>query len=293
MFPFLGYGVGLRTRHYTTILREWPPVDWFEILSENYMVAGGRPLWVLDQIAERYPVVMHGVSLSIGTTDPLRRDYLSALKKLAQRVRPRWISDHLCWTGVGGHNAHDLLPLPYTEETLRHVVGRVKEVQDFLGRPILLENVSSYMSFTDSRMTEWEFLTAVVRESGCYILLDINNIYVSSVNHSFDPLEYIEAIPVDRLVQFHLAGHSDHGKYLLDTHDHSVKPVVWRLYEKAVERFGRISTLIEWDDRIPPFQRLFSIAQKAKRLADKVYERTTAQQLARGTAAPLAADLGA
>ncbi|MBI1909394.1 MAG: DUF692 domain-containing protein [Deltaproteobacteria bacterium] len=264
--PFLGFGVGLRTKHYGYILKNEPPIDWFEVISENYMVPGGRPLFVLDQIKERYPVVMHGVSLSIGSTDPLNKVYLKNLKSLAERVQPQWISDHLCWTGTGGHNAHDLLPLPYNEEALDHVVRRVKMVQDFLERPLLLENVSSYLQFTHSTMTEWEFLSSVAREADCFILLDINNIYVSAVNHSFDPQEYLHAVPVDRVKQYHLAGHSDKGTHLLDTHDHPIKPEVWGLYKQAIRRFGPVSTLVEWDDHIPPFPKLFEVAKKAKKM---------------------------
>jgi uncharacterized protein (UPF0276 family) len=265
-YPFLGFGVGLRTKHYAHILKTWPQMDFFEVISENYMVAGGRPLHILDQIREKYPVVMHGVSLSIGSTDALNKDYLKKLKTLVDRINPAWISDHLCWTGVGGKNLHDLLPLPYTEETIRHVAKRVRQVQDFLGRQIVLENVSSYISFTNSTMSEWDFLKTIAEEADCKILLDINNIYVSSFNHGFDPETYIEAIPQDRVVQFHLAGHSDKGKYLLDTHDHPVKPVVWKLYKKALERFGAVSTLIEWDDHIPGFPKLQEAAQKAERI---------------------------
>ncbi|MBI2083137.1 MAG: DUF692 domain-containing protein [Deltaproteobacteria bacterium] len=274
-FPFLGYGIGLRTKHYGYILSQSPQVDWFEIISENYMVPGGRPLWVLDQIRERYPLVMHGVSLSIGSSDPLNKGYLKSLKNLAQRIHPAWISDHLCWTGVDGHNAHDLLPLPYTEEAAKHLIKRVREVQDYLERPILLENVSSYMTFSSSTLTEWDFLKLVAEESDCFILLDINNIYVSSINHSFDPLEYIQAIPRERVIQFHLAGHSNKGSYLLDTHDHSVKPSVWSLYRKALDRFGKVSTLIEWDERIPAFSKLLSLADKARNITDQIYARSS------------------
>jgi len=289
-FPFLGFGVGLRTKHYPYILQKWPRVDWFEIVSENYMAAGGRPLDTLDKICERYPVVMHGVSLSIGSTDPLDRDYLKKLKDLARRVRPAWISDHLCWTGTGGHNLHDLLPLPYTEEAIRHVVKKVRQVQDFLERPLLLENVSSYLTYTQSVMPEWDFLKAIAEEADCRILLDINNIYVSSVNHSFDPMEYIDAIPADRVVQFHLAGHSNKGHYLLDTHDHPIKPAVWGLYVKALERFGEVSTLIEWDDRIPPFPTLMKSLNKAKEL---YRESNKSTQPSQDPASPLEVHYGA
>jgi hypothetical protein len=230
------------------------------------MVDGGRPLHILDKIRERYPVVLHGVSLSVGSTDPLDRDYLKKLKTLSRRVQPAWMSDHLCWTGVGGRNLHDLLPLPYTEETIRHAVKRIKQVQDFLGRQLLLENVSSYITYSQSTMTEWDFLAAVATEADCSILLDINNIYVSSVNHSFDPEKYLNAVPANKVGQFHLAGHSNKGDYLLDTHDHPIKPAVWKLYVKALQRFGDISTLIEWDDKIPGFPKLQKAALKAKTL---------------------------
>jgi uncharacterized protein (UPF0276 family) len=240
-------------------------MDWFEVISENFMVAGGRPLEVLERVREHYPVVLHGVSLSIGSTDPLNREYLKQLSSLAERFQPAWISDHLCWTGVGGHNLHDLLPLPYTEEALRHVVRRIRIVQEILARPILIENVSSYMEFTSSTLTEWEFLAAVAEEADCGILLDINNIYVSAFNHRFDPLTYIDAVPIERVVQFHMAGHSDHGTYLLDTHDHPVREEVWSLYEYAVRRFGEVSTLIEWDDNIPEFPELAATVEEARR----------------------------
>lgn len=269
--PFLGYGIGLRPVHYDFILKRSPQIDWLEVISENFMVAGGRPLWVLDQVRERYPVVMHGVSLSIGSVDPIDKGYLRRLKQLADRVNPPWISDHLCWTGVGGHNLHDLLPLPYTEETIRHVVSRLKQVQDFLERPFVIENVSSYMSFTDSQMTEWEFLTAVVEGAGSGILLDINNIFVSAHNHQFQPIDYLQGVPRERVVQFHLAGHSVQGSLLLDTHDHPVRPEVWSLYEAAVRRFGPVSTLIEWDDKIPPLPTLMRMAGKARRLSERIH----------------------
>jgi uncharacterized protein (UPF0276 family) len=269
-FPFLGFGVGLRRDHYLHILQNNPAVDWFEILSENFMVAGGRPLEVLDHVRAHYPIVMHGVSLSIGSTDPLRRDYLSELKALARRVEPAWISDHLCWTGVGGRNLHDLLPLPYTPEVVRHVAARIREVQDFLERPFVIENVSSYMAFQDSTMTEWEFLAEIAERADCGILLDINNIFVSAFNHRFDARVYIDAIPSDRVVQFHLAGHSDQGTYLLDTHDHPVRDEVWDLYARAVRRFGAVSALVEWDDNIPEFEVLLETANKARAIHHRV-----------------------
>lgn len=266
-FPFLGFGVGLRRPHYGDILDHHPALDWFEVISENFMVAGGRPLEVLRKVREHYPIVLHGVSLSIGSTDPLNRNYLNQLSSLARRFKPAWMSDHLCWTGVGGHNLHDLIPLPYTEEALRHVARRIRTVQEILERPILIENVSSYMEFTSSTMSEWEFLASVAKEADCGILLDINNIFVSAFNHRFDPLTYIDAIPVERVIQFHMAGHSDHGTYLLDTHDHPVREEVWSLYEHAVRRFGAISTLVEWDDNIPEFATLAATADEARRRA--------------------------
>jgi uncharacterized protein (UPF0276 family) len=264
-FPFLGFGVGLRRPHYAYVLENWPAMDWFEVISENFMVAGGRPLQVLERVREHYPIVLHGVSMSLGSTDQLNRDYLRDLALLARRFEPAWVSDHLCWTGVGGHNLHDLIPLPYTEEAVRHVVGRIRQVQEILERRILVENVSSYMEFSVSTLNEWEFLAAVAEEADSGILLDINNIYVSAFNHRFDPLVYIEAIPVNRVAQFHLAGHSDHGAYLLDTHDHPVCEEVWSLYEYAVRRFGEVSTLIEWDDHIPQFAELAATAEQARR----------------------------
>jgi hypothetical protein len=269
-FPRLGCGIGLRTKHYSYVLEHWPEMDWFEIISENFMVRGGKPLWVLDRVRERYPIVMHGVSLSIGSTDPLDVDYLRELRQLAERVQPAWISDHLCWTGVGGRNAHDLLPLPYTEEAIAHVVERVRRVQDYLGRPILLENVSSYVGYRDSTMPEWEFLAEVVERADCYVLLDVNNVYVSAFNHGFDPSLYLRGVPVGRVVQFHLAGHTDCGTHLLDTHDHDVIDPVWALYAEAVRRFGPLSTLIERDDRIPEFPAVAAEAARARRIQEEI-----------------------
>jgi hypothetical protein len=265
--PSLGFGLGLRVDHYETILNERPAVDWFEALTENYLVPGGKPLHNLTRIREHYPMVMHGVSMSIGSTQRLDRAYLDQVKALAARIEPAWISDHLCWTGVGGKNLHDLLPLPYTDEALRHVVERVRTVQDILGRRILLENVSSYVSFRDSRLTEWDFLRTVAEEADCLILLDVNNIYVSSVNHEFDPHAYLAAIPVERVQQIHLAGHQNHGDYLIDTHDFPVPDPVWALYEVAVRRFGSVSTMIERDANIPPLAELEAELRAARRLA--------------------------
>ncbi|WP_434930369.1 MNIO family bufferin maturase [Shewanella sp. HL-SH5] len=264
---FLGFGLGLRTDHFEYILQHQPDIDWFEVLSENYLVAGGKPRYYLEAIAEQYPVVMHGVSMSIGSTDPLDMDYLKALKKLSNDIQPKWISDHICWTSIHGVNSHDLLPLPYTEETVNHVAERVRIVQDFLGRRILLENVSSYLSYQDSTMDEWDFLSQVAEAADCLILLDINNIYVSARNHHFNPLDYLKKIDPRRVQQFHLAGHSDFGDYVIDTHDHDVPPSVWTLYQAALERFGPVSTMIERDANIPEFPALYNELLEAKHIA--------------------------
>ena len=261
----LGLGVGLRTVHYPHILDQQPNVDWFEIISENYMDSHGRPRDVLEQIAERYPIVMHGVSLSIGSTDPLNFDYLQRLKKLAETVDARWVSDHLCWTGVASRNSHDLLPVPYTEATLRHVVERIRIVQDFLERPLVLENPSSYVAFADSTMPEWEFITRMAEAADCGLLLDVNNVYVSSVNHDFDPEEFIRSIPHERVVQCHLAGHTNLTTHCIDTHDDHVIDQVWELYRLAHRLTGGVSTLLEWDARIPEFPVVHAEVLKARR----------------------------
>jgi len=271
-----GFGLGLRPIHYETILAGVSGIDWFEAISENYMAGGGRPLYTLEQVAERFPVVLHGVSMSIGSTAPLDRDYLRRLKALIARVRPRWISDHLCWTGVGGVNAHDLLPLPYTTQTLDHVVDRVRRVQDILEQPIVLENVSSYVSYRESTMTEWEFLAALAERSQCDILLDVNNIFVSAYNHGFDPLAYLAGIPVERVRQMHLAGHENHGNYIIDTHDHPVVDQVWSLYGAAVRRFGAVPTMIERDDKIPPLDVLQNELDLARAIAAEALARKAA-----------------
>ena len=265
--PYLGYGLGLRTDHYKEVLNERPNVDWFEIISENYMVDGGKPLDFLTRIREHYPMVMHGVSMSIGSTEPLNLDYLKQLKALIKRVEPAWFSDHLCWTGVNGLNLHDLMPLPYTEEAIKHVVDRVSQVQDYIGRQMLLENVSSYVDFTDSSMAEWFFLREVAERADCLILLDVNNIYVSSVNHEFDPHDYINAMPAERIQQIHLAGHTDHGSYIIDTHDDDVPNPVWDLYRYTIERIGFVSTMIERDDNIPPLYHLLTELDLARNIA--------------------------
>jgi uncharacterized protein len=265
--PHLGFGLGLRTVHYEEILAGHCAVDWFELLSENYMVPGGKPLHYLDRIRADYPVVMHGVSLSIASTDPLDWNYLRALKTLAERVSPHWISDHLCWTGVSGKNSHDLLPVPYTEEAVAHVSSRVRAVQDFLGRRILLENVSSYVSYKESELTEWEFLSEIARRADCLVLLDVNNIYVSAYNHGFDAEKYLNGMPAERVQQIHIAGHSNCGDYIIDTHDADVIDPVWALYAKAIERLGPVSTIIERDDHIPPLAELVAELEQARRIA--------------------------
>ncbi len=265
--PILGFGLGLRTEHYETILEQRPPIDWFEILTENYLVPGGKPHYYLDNIREHYPLVMHGVSMSIGSCDPLDFDYLRQVKSLANKIKPKWISDHLCFTGIHGKNMHDLLPLPYTEETIHHVANRIKQVQDFLGTQILIENVSSYITYQQSQLTEWDFLKAISEEADCFILLDINNIYVSSVNHDFDPIAYLKAIPSHRVYQMHLAGHENQGDYIIDTHDHDIVDPVWDLYRAALKQFGFVSTMIERDDNIPPLATLLAELQHAKCIA--------------------------
>ncbi len=260
----LGLGVGLRSVHYPYILEHWPTVDWFEIISENYIDSQGRPRYVLEQIAERYPIVMHGVSLSIGSTDPLDFEYLKRIKRLARAVNARWVSDHVCWTGVAGINAHDLLPIPFNEATLAHVVERIRVVQDVLERRLVLENPSSYITFADSTMPEWEFISRMADEADCGLLLDVNNAYVSGFNHNFDPAEYVRSIPTERVVQFHLAGHTHCITHLIDTHDGAVIDPVWKLYHQAHELTGGASTLLEWDARIPPFPVLHAEVEKAR-----------------------------
>jgi uncharacterized protein (UPF0276 family) len=262
--PNLGIGLGLRTLHYAHILEHAPAVSWFEILSENYMRTRGRPLHFLDCISERYPIVMHGVSLSIGSTDPLDWHYLEELKALRDRARARWVSDHLCFTGATGKNTHDLLPLPYTEEALRHVAKRVRQVQDFLGAPLALENPATYVEFADSSLTEWQFLGELAREADCAILLDVNNVYVSAYNHGFQPSDYLDAIPFDRVVQIHVAGHTNHGTHIVDTHIGPVNDPVWQLFQDAHQRASGASVLLEWDAEIPNFEQAHAEALRAK-----------------------------
>jgi len=266
--PYLGYGLGLRVEHYEALLAKPAQVQWLEVVSENYMVDGGLPLVWLDRFRERFPLVMHGVSMSIGSTDPLDSGYLARLSALAKRVEPAWVSDHLCWTGVAGVQLHDLMPLPYTEEALDHVVDRVKRVQDVLQRRILLENVSSYVSFAQSQLTEWEFLAEVAERADCLILLDINNVHVSAMNHGFSSLDYLRGLPVSRVQQFHLAGYEQGEQLIIDTHDAPVSNAVWDLYVEAVRRFGRVSTMIERDDNFPPLSELLAELEHARKLAE-------------------------
>ncbi len=261
--PDLGVGVGLRTVHFGHVLSKEPDVDFFEAITENFLDTGGRPRYILDRVAERYPVVLHGVSMSIGGADPLDLGYLGKVKALAARVKAPWVSDHLCFTGVSGRNTHDLLPLPYTEETLRHVVKRVRRVSEVLEQPLVLENPSSYLQFRSSTMSEAAFFARLLQDADCGMLLDVNNVYVSSVNHGFDPIAYIDALPADRVVQYHLAGHTDKGTHLLDTHSARMKKDVWELYAHAIARTGPRATLYEWDEEIPAFAIVRGEAMKA------------------------------
>ncbi len=283
--PYLGMGLGLRPIYYPDMLGPFGPqvltahesapwhrpnVDWVEIIAENYMVPGGAPIRHLMRAREHYPIVVHGVSLGIGSTDPLDRDHLAKLKTLADSIEAPWVSDHLCWTGVHGINLHDLLPLPYTEETLAHVAGRVAQVQDILGRQLVLENVSSYVAFDGDQMSEWDFVAALAEASDSLILLDVNNIYVSSRNHGFDPEIYLNAIPGHRVAQIHLAGHTDNGDHVIDTHDHPIPDPVFALFQSALNSFGPISAMIERDDRFPPFSELMAELDHARSIADDV-----------------------
>ena len=261
--PDLGVGVGLRTTHYAHILEHDPPVAWFEIVSENFMQTAGRPRFVLDRVAARYPIAMHGVSLSIGSTDPLDFEYLRELRALRDAIGARWVTDHLCWTGVAGKNTHDLMPMPYTEEAVRHVAGRVRAVQDFLGAPIALENPSTYAELVGGSMTEWDFLAAVAVEADCGILLDVNNIHVNAFNHAFDVRDYLDAVPFDRVVQLHVAGHTRHATHIVDTHIGPVETSVWDLLGEAWHRAGGVSVLLEWDAEIPPFEQVHAEALRA------------------------------
>jgi uncharacterized protein (UPF0276 family) len=277
-FPHLGHGIGLRPPHFQPLLQSLRaarspaqrPVDWVEIISENFMVEGGNPRAVLRQVRAEVPVVIHGVSLSLGSVDPLDERYLQALAMLADEVEPAWISDHLCWSSFGGHTGHDLWPLPFTEEALEHVASRVQAVQERLRRPLLVENVSSYLQFEHSGLTEWEFLNALVARTGCGLLLDVNNVFVSAHNHRFAATAFLDGLPPDSVGQFHLAGHRDEGTHLLDTHDHPVCDGVWELYRAAVARFGGVATLIERDDDIPPLDEVLAESHRARRLEREV-----------------------
>jgi uncharacterized protein (UPF0276 family) len=269
----LGIGIGLRVPHYQHILERKPVVDWFEIISENYMVDAGRPLHVLDQILEQYRVVQHGVSMYFGNADRPNREHLKKLKSLTKRTKTPWLSDHLCWGSVDGTYSHDLLPMPYTWEAVESTARNIKEVQDFLELPVAVENLSSYAEFTSSEMNEWQFLSEVVERADCGILLDVNNIYVSSQNHSFDPMDYLRGVPHHRVAQIHIAGHTRHATHILDTHDHPVCDPVWKLYAEAIQRCGMTATLLEWDDRIPSFEDVHREALKAERFIPQALEK--------------------
>jgi uncharacterized protein len=266
----LGYGLGLRPIYYDEILETRPPVDWFEVISENYMTPGGRPLAMLERFRADYPIVMHGVSMSLASTDPLDFDYLRELKALAARIEPAWVSDHVAWTGVHGINLHDLLPIPYTKESLDHVVERIQRVQDFLQRRLVVENASTYVSFAGSEMDEWTFVAEMAERADCLLLLDVNNVFVSGFNHGFDPARFIDAVPVDRVVQFHMAGHTDNKTHRIDTHDQPVCEEVWALYERARRRFGDVSAMIERDDNFPPFSELLDELARMRAIDAKV-----------------------
>ena len=285
-FTEYGIGIGLRIPHYQHILEKKPVVNWFEIISENYMVDGGNPLAVLDQILEQYRVVQHGVSMYFGSAQPLNREHLRRLKTLVRRTNTPWLSDHLCWGSVDGSYSHDLLPIPYTWEAVEVTAEKIRQVRDYVEVPVVVENVSSYAEFHDSVMTEWEFLNEVVERADCGILLDVNNIYVSAMNHNFDPREYLDSVPAERVAQIHIAGHSRYEKYLLDTHDHAVIDPVWELYARAIRRIGPTATLLEWDDRIPSFEEVHAEALKANRYLRG--DANAAWAAAQTTAAPVA-----
>lgn len=267
--PFLGFGMGLRTVHFQHILDNKPKMDWFEIISENFMDTDGRPIRVLDEIRKDYPIVMHGVSLSIGSADPLNKEYLKKLKKLADWVNPVWVSDHLCWTGINNIDSHDLLPVPYTQKMLDHISDRIKQVQDYMGRPLILENPSTYLEFKDSEVSEWDFLRELVEGSDCGLLLDVNNVYVSCFNHKWDEKNYIDSIPAERVVQIHLAGHENNGTHIIDTHEGPIIDPVWALYQYTVSKIGNVSTMVEWDTDTPDFEIVAAEVKKARELANK------------------------
>jgi len=263
-----GCGIGLRRDHYGPVLSDRPQVPWFEVISENFMVAGGRPRHILERVRAHYPVALHGVSLSVGSAERLNPEHLTRLRDLVHWIEPALVSDHLCWTGLGGHNSHDLLPLPFTAEAVRNAASKIRQVQDALGRRILVENVSSYVAFRSSEMTEWEFVSAVAEAADCHLLLDVNNVYVNSRNQGFDPVRYLDGLPAGRVRQFHLAGHEDRGALLIDTHDSPVCDPVWALFEHAVSRFGPQPALIERDANIPPLAELIVEARRAESVLD-------------------------
>ncbi len=275
-----GFGLGLRPEHYRAFAAGGPAVEWLEIVSENFLVPGGKPLAFLDEVRSRYPMAMHGVSLSVAGPGPLDEEYLAALLRLARRVEPAWISDHLCWTGPGSTTLHDLLPVPFTKEALRHLCPRIQHVQEALRRPLVLENVSTYLRFEGDEMAEWEFLAALVEATGCALLLDVNNVYVNAVNHGFDARRFLDALPAAAVRQIHLAGHSRQGGLLVDTHDAPVCEAVWRLYEHAVARFGPVPTMIERDDRIPPVEELLAELDVARARAARALAGGRADALA-------------
>ena len=275
--PSPGFGLGLRTQHYADFLAAKQALDWLEIITDNFLVEGGKPLVMLDAIRRDYPMAMHGVAMSIGAAGGVDEEYLCKVKALADRIEPLWVSDHLCWTGPGPEQLHDLYPLPYTDEAARHVVAQIQRAQDVLKRQLVLENVSSYIDFKHNVASEWQFLAHVAQAADCLLLVDVNNIYVSSVNHGFDPLDYLNALPAKRVQQMHLAGHSDCGSYIVDTHDHPVVPAVWNLYAEACKRFGPVATMIERDDDIPPLQTLIDELHVARSIAEPLWsERAVA-----------------
>lgn len=271
-FPFLGFGLGLRPDYYHELIEQSVAIDWLEITTENFLIPGGKPLYYLEQFKERYPIVMHGVSLSLGSSSPLDWSYLQEIKKLALYLQPPWISDHLCWTGVHHLNMHDLLPLPYTEESIQHVVSRIIQVQDFFQTRIAIENVSSYLTYTESTLTEWDFIAEILKRADCYLLLDVNNVYVSAINHCFNPLEYLNALPKDKIIQIHLAGHRNYGDYIIDTHDAPIIKPVWDLFAETIKRFGLISTMIERDDNMPPLIEMLQELNYARLIAEKAIQ---------------------
>ncbi|MBJ92841.1 MAG: hypothetical protein CMP23_00020 [Rickettsiales bacterium] len=284
--PDLGLGVGLRTPHFADALEADGEIGWLEIISENFMDTGGRPLYVLDELAERHPIVMHGVSLSIGGTDPLDFNYLSRLKGLADRIKAQWVGDHICWTGVAGRNGHDLYPMPYTEESLKLMVERVRIVQDHLERPLVLENPSTYLQFTESTIPEQDFIAELAQQADCALLLDVNNVYVTCRNHGLSAREYLAALPYERVVQIHLAGHTDKGDHCIDTHDGEVCDAVWELYGQVIAAAGNISTLLEWDDSIPSWEELLHEIGKANYYRQQQAPNTTPKEARHSTGPP-------